>query len=130
MPSFDGNADFFGFQTTEVGPIPSYRKQREIIPGVNGYRNYRLGFAEVRWTLTGWLQYEDRADLALALLENAAMADGATYDFVDSAGNTYPDCELESFAPTGPPFRCIDVASGDWVYRQQITCVVVWTAPT
>jgi hypothetical protein len=110
MIRFDGREIFGRHNLRQVGPAARTRNMREQLPGVVGYRNYRLtgGIIDTRiWQVTGW-QVESSLRAAEQFIEaGLAYVDGAPYVFESTGGLRHRNCELTAFGPSANFFRVI-----------------------
>ena len=97
-----GGIDIFGDFTKQHGPISApYRSQQHALPGVAGYRNYKLGKQSgPTFRVTGRLTATTLAGLEAIILTGIGYCDGTLREYVGEGG-TYPNCELKSYGPIG-----------------------------
>jgi hypothetical protein len=93
------NIFIWGGQTKVRGPFPVARTQRETLPGVSGFRQYRLGVATWTWKVEGLLVATSLAALRVLLQDYAEGVNGGLYVFTDNAGQAWNDCELSDYGP-------------------------------
>lgn len=84
----------------QQGPVGAFRSQLERIPGVNGYRTYKLGIDKVQWVCSGRVVAFNYAGLE-QLLWNATtyVLSGDLYVFQSLGGAIYENCRLLNFQP-------------------------------
>lgn len=119
----------FGSPTRTEGPHASYRAQREELPGVAGYRNYRLGAGPSTWTIRGRLTAPTLAFVKAAVFTAHGYRNGNLYTFVDTDGVSYANCELTDFRTVGDYEGC-ELADGSNAVTVEIVATVQWASPT
>jgi hypothetical protein len=127
---FDGLL-LFGEQTRVIGPIPRNRQQREILPGVAGFRVYRLGTDSVIWQVRGRLVASTLANLETLLMDGANYVDGQLYDFQTTGGNIFGDCLLNDFRPVEEIQAGSGLILGSWasIWTVEVGATVEWASP-
>lgn len=119
----------FGSPTTTEGPHGSYRAQREELPGVGGYRIYRLGGGPTTWTIRGRLTAGTLSFVKAAVNTARGYRNGQLYTFVDTDGSSYPNCELTDFRTVGN-FEGITQSDGSAGVTVEVVATVSWASPT
>jgi hypothetical protein len=97
------------------------------MPGVNGFRVYRMGTASLTWTITGRIIVPSRGDIENAVATGQAKMDGKPYTFTTAAGNAYFYCLLTDFRPVGNPQAVTFNGAPAWT--QEVTGTVENMAP-
>jgi hypothetical protein len=92
-------------------PGTPYRSTREWLPGVNGFRVYRLGGGSTIWQVRGRLTALNFPSLNALIRRGQSYVDGRIYTFVDNAGQSHRNCLMNDFRPVGPWEAC-KLASG------------------
>lgn len=124
---FNGRA-IFGSPTSQTGPEGSYRAQDEQLPGVDGVRVYRLGRNPELWRIRGRLTAGSLELVRQAASLGKTYVDGNLYNFTDSSGHVYKNCQLMSFTPVGP-YEGIQLPSNAGGVTVEVDAVVRWVAP-
>ena len=100
MLSYGGSQIFGTIGTYSIGPRHEYRALRQWLPGIDGYRIYRLGRTHGGvWVCGGRLVYDSKALLEAALDTFGQMIDGRLRTFQTSGGLLYSNCQLVGFEP-------------------------------
>jgi hypothetical protein len=115
------NAPLWGSQTRQDGPYKTRRDLRQVMPGVNGFRVYRMGTTSQVWTVTGRLVTPSRGDIENAIASGQAYMDGNPYAFTTAAGTTFLYCLLTDFRPIGNPQAVTYNGAPAWTQEVQGT---------
>lgn len=122
------NKPIFGITTRQSGPTGDYRAQEEQLPGVDGVRLYRLGRNPEVWRVRGRIVGLSLEDVRRLIGNGKIFVDGQVYNFTDSSGHIYNNCQLVSFNPTGD-YEGIDLPNGTGGVTVEVDAVVRWIAP-
>lgn len=106
MIKFAGR-NIFGSQQRQAGPMPTARILREQLPGVIGFRMYRLagrGPDTLLWTVSGRLVGLTIGDLERQIADAQSYMNGTAYAFQTIGGSVIRNCQLVDYRPA-PPFQ-------------------------
>jgi hypothetical protein len=126
MMTFNGE-QIFGQPNRQVSSDARVRTQREIIPGITGYRNYILGKESVTIVVEGRLLEFSVSQLIRALQRGQAYVDGNFYTFVGSGNIRYRLCEMKAFRQTARIQS--GVLTGRKLFTMPIVATIEWAAP-
>jgi hypothetical protein len=119
---FFGGASIFGVKQNRVsGPTVRTRILRHRLPGVPGYRTFRLTGDSVDgriWTCEGRIIEFGLNQVMQSVMNSQQFVDGKFYVFTTIGGLSFKNCELTDFRPVGNYQRII-------VSNQQFYSVVV-----
>lgn len=101
MPSFNG-LPIFGRSPTIKTAINRPSRQENAFFGVNGKESLAGGTRGFVTIASGVLCGDTAGDLAAALGNFWALADGRSHVLIDSFGVAWPDVTLDSFEPDEP----------------------------
>lgn len=102
IPTFNGQQIFGTKEARQQGPFARTRNLRKRLPGVAGYRIFRLTGGKIdslTWTVRARIVELSLPRAEQAVLRGLNFVDGATYPFVSTTGLRYKNCELTDFRP-------------------------------
>lgn len=114
-----GGIDIFGDQVKQVGPTRKYRAMRRFLPGVSGFRVYRMGGDSYVIQVSGRITGTSRANLEAKIATALAMIDGQLRTYVGD-GASYTNCLLDTYEP-GPVSRVTTGGSVTYTCRVSAT---------
>lgn len=124
--TFDGVYIFGGYALKCSAPIPLARAMRERLPGIDGFRVFKLGMDSVTWACSGRILAPSKADLSRALWTGANYVLGQNLlTFTTTYDGPFSNCLLADFRQETPIQR---TSGGQYTLRVQGT--VVWAAPS
>lgn len=128
---FDGK-DIFGTAELRVsGPTGRRRVQRSQLPGVVGFRNYRLigntGPDIKVWIASGRLLAFSQQQIEQMVERGLRYLSGGVYTFRTTGGNNYRNCELVDYR-TVEPYRRVNV-SGIWLSTTKVQATIEQASP-
>ena len=107
------------------GPVGKARLMQERLPGVDGFRVYRLAKDSAVFVATGRIYVATAGALEATLLTAARyVMNGTIGQFVTTAGGRYANCLMTDYHETTPKRR---LQNGAVTVRVQAT--IVWMAP-
>jgi hypothetical protein len=119
------NVNIFGTQTRQQGPIGKARNQREMLPGVRGYRIYDLiggGADTLTFLVTGRIIAKSLRVLESFVSDNVQRM-GQIDTFESTGGLFYENCELVDYRIISTPNyqRVVFNGSTYWIADVQAT---------
>lgn len=123
--TYDGQPIFGTHALKCSAPVPLARAMRERLPGLDGFRLFKLGMDSVTWSCSGRILVPGKSDLSAALWRGANYVLGqGLYDFTTTYDGPFRNCLLASFQQETPIQR-----TGAGAYTMRVQGVVVWAAP-
>lgn len=110
MIKFDGKTIFGQTTLKQVGPIAKTRNLREQLPGVAGYRIYKLagdGPDTLSWNIRGRIFALSHGQLERVLGIGVSYMDGNLYQFVTAGGIVCANCELIDYRQAADIVVCM-----------------------
>lgn len=98
-----GGVAICGTQARQIGPTSRVRALRQTLPGVRGFRIFRLtgGIDSYLWSYSGLISSASLSGLLTLIKTGADMADGQLRNLVDNGGTTWSNVQLVSFQQQG-----------------------------
>ena len=117
----------FGWPTRQGGPIPAYRTQKHVIPGIRGFRIFDLGAESLTYTVRGRISTLSLAECEELVALGCSYVDANVYQFRTTSLLLLNNCNMTDFRPVGGfqrmKYRTLDA----WTVEVQGT--VVWMNP-
>lgn len=114
----------------QQGPLGSFRSQIERVPGINGYRVYKLGIDKVQWVCSGRIVAFNYAELEQLLWSGTSyVLSGDLYVFQSLGGAAYENCRLLSYQPIAQ-VEAHSLPGGSAGVSVRVQGVVEWCTPT
>lgn len=130
MIRYAGKNIFGTLQLRQQGPTAKTRYMRQQLPGVRGYRIFRIGGNgpdSLVWSVSGRLIALTLADLERQIASGLALMDGRVGVFESTGGIVYRNCELVDYRPV-PPFQRA-FFNGGLVYTCMVQATIEQASP-